>query len=475
MFENSKKVLASADVPVIIAKTEGEIRVRNFKCKDSGINLVANYMAAPLSPISGGKLVPANNKILTLSAEDVANFTSLGTCPHCKTNLCSSREVAASLKNEKIHCIVCGEEMIVEEATTPSEYVDMIEQNIQDADEKNPKEAVAEADLPVEENRVESLPAEGIPAEEENRAEDKPEEVEAEAEEPESALITEEDGADTYVEGLEKVEAEETPNPESLENEEAPAEEPAVEDEEIRVDMLSRVQAGVNSKKIELVASRNTDLRYVMVANKPVATMHKSRASAEVKEIFSNNYLLESSLIEAVEKEGMSKAVVSAFGIVPLVLKVKASDVINKAVNDRVAEIEQDYKEKEEGLDEAYEQSLGMAAVGINRGTFADCDNVLAEDIIENLENVGVEDAREIVESSFKNRGEDYLRTIVAKAAEFKGKSAEVRNEIANTILASSFKSGLNLKHKAVASVQSVSAQPNDEDIARYKQLLQKY
>ena len=44
MFENSKKVLASADVPVIIAKTEGEIRVRNFKCKDSGINLVANYM-----------------------------------------------------------------------------------------------------------------------------------------------------------------------------------------------------------------------------------------------------------------------------------------------------------------------------------------------------------------------------------------------------------------------------------------------
>lgn len=110
--------------------------------------------------------------------------------------------------------------------------------------------------------------------------------------------------------------------------------------------MLSRVQAGVNSKKIELVASRNTDLRYVMVANKPVATMHKSRASAEVKEIFSNNYLLESSLIEAVEKEGMSKAVVSAFGIVPLVLKVKASDVINKAVDDRVAEIEQDYKEK---------------------------------------------------------------------------------------------------------------------------------
>lgn len=475
MFENSKKILASADVPVIIAKTEGEIRVRNFKCKDSGINLVANYMAAPLSPISGGKLVPANNKILTLSAEDVANFTSLGTCPHCKTNLCSSREVAASLKNEKIHCIVCGEEMVVEEATTPSEYVDMIEQTIQDADEKTPKEAVAEADLPVEENRVESLPAEGIPAEEENRAEDKPEEVEAEAEKPESALIMEEDGADTYVEGLEKVEAEETSNPESLENEEAPAEEPAVEDEEIRVDMLSRVQAGVNSKKIELVASRNTDLRYVMVANKPVATMHKSRASAEVKEIFSNNYLLESSLIEAVEKEGMSKAVVSAFGIVPLVLKVKASDVINKAVDDRVAEIEQDYKEKEEGLDEAYEQSLGMAAVGINRGTFADCDNVLAEDIIENLENVGVEDAREIVESSFKNRGEDYLRTIVAKAAEFKGKSAEVRNEIANTILASSFKSGLNLKHKAVASVQSVSAQPNDEDIARYKQLLQKY
>ena len=467
MFENSKKILASANIPVIIAKAEGEIRVRKFKCKDTGTTLVANYMAQPLSPITGGKMIPANNKVLTLSAKDVANFTKLGTCPHCKAELASVNNVAKSLAGEKIHCIVCGEELQVEEATSPQEYIDMIEKNVQDA--KSRKEVKAEAE------EID----EGMNSAVENEAEDYVdglEEVEAEADEEMKEMEPEADEADEEMEQeevVEEAEADEEEAPEAEGDEQA---DEASNEEEIRVDMLSRVQAGINSKKMELVASRNQEMKFLMVANKPVATLHKSRANQEVKEIFSNTYLLESSLIEAVEKEGMSKPVISAFGIVPLVLKVKANDVIAKACDDRMAKLQSDFDKKEEEMEEAYEQSLGIASVGINRGTFADCKNVLAEDIIENLEDAGVEDAREIVESSFNARGEDYLRTIVAKAQEFKNKSAEVRNEIANTVLASNFNGGLNLKHKAVASYKSeANAQINDEDVSRYKKLLEKY
>ena len=79
---------------------------------------------------------------------------------------------------------------------------------------------------------------------------------------------------------------------------------------------------------------------------------------------------------------------------------------------------------------------------------------------------------REIVESSFKKCGEEYLRTIVAKAHEFKNKSAEVRNELANTVIASNFKSGkINMEHKAVASVKESL---DKEEVDKYRSLFKR-
>ena len=242
-------------------------------------------------------------------------------------------------------------------------------------------------------------------------------------------------------------------------------------DEEIRVDMLSRCQAGLNSKKVEIIASGKNTFHYVMVANKPVATLHKSRASAEVQEIFANTNLLTQALVASIESEGINKAVISSFGLVPMILKVKASEAIQKAIDEKEEEMTTQMEAERDALEEDYQQSLAIAAVAVNKNLLDDTENVLAEDLIENLEQIGLEDARTIVESSFKQYGEDYLRTIVSKASEFKNKSAEVRNELANTVMASKFKSGkINTKAEAVA----VKASLSDDEVQKDRSLFSK-
>lgn len=536
-MKKSNEIFASANFPVIVARSKNsreDIKVRTFSCKDSGVAVISNYMANPYSPITGGKLAPQDKKLLTLTAAEVDKLEELGVCPNCGAELRAHASVANSLENAKFHCVVCGEELMVEESGDPEGFLDKLAENYDEAEDKmdttaeettqmidkeidpaTADEPSEPAEVAVEEVVIKSSEVEDKPAEEE--AEDQTtqmENVEAEVtdELPESAAndpettqmepveadITEElpesaadDAETTQMDteaGCGKVESEEGTEedlgeefaPETVAEEtteEAPAEEtpeaPAEDkDEEIRVDMLSRCQAGLNTKKIEVVSSGKPTFYYVMVANKPVATLHRSRAIAEVQDIFDNKNLLTQALVASIEKDGINKTTLSNFGLVPMILKVKASEAVQKAVDDKVAEMTTQMEAASDQLEEDYQQSLGIAAVAVNKNLFDDTKNVLAEDLIENLEGIGVEDARDIVESSFKKCGEEYLRTIVAKAHEFKNKSADVRNELANTVIASNFKSGkINMEHKAVASVKESL---KDEEVAKYRSLFAK-
>lgn len=513
-MKKSNEIFASVDLPVVVAKSNEDIRVRTFKCKESGTSVIANYLAAPHSPITGGRMEPVGNKVLKMTVADLESFESLGKCPNCGAELASPKVLADALVGNSLHCIVCGEELKVEEeeeieapaseeeiveAETPAEYLDKIKEkfdetkeNISEQEEDTTTQEPVEADVVdevldkadeavdevAEDIKEENPGAETVTMEatvkEEIPSEEPAEEVIEEIFEEESPVeeTAEEEEIEAPVE--EVIKESEEPAEEVAEEEETPAAEEAPVEEDIRIDMLARVQAGLNSKKIEIVSSGKDSFDYVMVSSRPVATLHKDRAIAEVKEFFANKELLASSLRAAIEKEGLSKAVLSSFGIVPMVLKVKASEAINKAVSEKVGKMTSQMECDKEEMEASLQQSLGIAAVGINRNVFADTQNILAEDLIENLEGIGVEDAREIVESSFKRCGEEYLRTIIAKAEEFKGKSVEIRNEIAATVAGANYKSqGLNLNHKAVAAVKQpeVSTPVCEGEVARLKNL----
>ena len=632
-MKKSNEIFASADFPVIVARSKNsreDTRVRTFNCKDSGVAVISNYMANPYSPITGGKLVPQDKKLLTLTASEIDKLEKLGVCPNCGAELRAHASVANNLGNAKFHCVVCGEELIVEESGDPEGFLDKLADNYDTVEDRmNPAQedqttqmidkesdvVTAEEEVPAEEPVAEETIEEVVEAPEEevvesecapNKEDTTPstdqttqmENVEADvtetlpdsaANDPETtqmepveaetnpletnsvdlsyderytqaimkAVASESEAIveyeqilalepnvskeslvnlfhDTLIDikneeikhfaqlntqlskdpslknsyergkeeansgvdksseekqeesvynkeesGCNKGKEESVCNKGKVESGEEPCEDfasdPEVEepkDEEIRVDMLSRCQAGLNTKKIEVVSSGKDTFYYVMVANKPVATLHRSRAIAEVQDIFDNKNLLTQALVASIEKDGINKTTLSNFGLVPMVLKVKASEAVQKAVDDKVAEMTTQMELASDQLEEDYQQSLGIAAVAVNKNLFDDTKNVLAEDLIDNLEGIGVEDAREIVESSFKKCGEEYLRTIVAKAHEFKNKSAEVRNELANTVIASNFKSGkINMEHKAIASVKESLDQ---EEVAKYRSLFKR-
>lgn len=452
-MKKMNEILSSTKFPMIVAKTDSidKICVRRYKDKENNCEVLCNYMSAPLSPVSGKDLIPSGNKTTTLSSAELKSLTSLGTCPSCGAELMAQAGLADEIvASGKIHCIVCGEEL------------EISQEEIEDAPaaeapaDENPAPAEAEV---CPECGKEPCECSEAPAEEAT--------VQTEAVSPEEM----DEKKSAYLDKMDQNYNEVVDDSEKTLKEEADAETPSkgeiAEDikenieneapestEEVRVDMLSKCESNLKGKEMEIISSMKDTYHYLMVAHKPVATIHKARAVAAVQNMFNDKNALLKALAAATEKAGFTKEVVSNFGIVPVVLKVTAKDCIHKAIADEKAAMEEKFEDEKAQAEEDMEQSLGMAAVALNRNLTEE-SNILAENLIAKFEGYGIEDAREMVESSFAEVGEDYLRTIIAKAKEYAKETPEARNVLAKAMTTAGFqKKGLASKaNKVEASV----------------------
>jgi hypothetical protein len=445
-MKKMNEILSSTKFPMIVAKTDSidKICVRRYKDKENNCEVLCNYMSAPLSPVSGKDLIPSGNKTTTLSSAELKSLTSLGTCPSCEAELMAQAGLADEIvASGKIHCIVCGEEL------------EISQEEIEDAPAA---EAPAEAEV-CPECGEDSCECPEAPAEEAA--------VQTEAVSPEEM----DEKKSAYLDKMDQNYNEVIDDSEKTLVEEADAETPSEEEisedikedieneapestEEVRVDMLSKCESNLKGKEMEIISSMKDTYHYLMVAHKPVATIHKARAVVAVQNMFNNRDALLKALAAATEKAGFTKEVVSNFGIVPVILKVTANDCIHKAIAEEKAAMEEKFEDEKAQAEEDMEQSLGMAAVALNRNLTEE-SNILAENLIAKFEGYGIEDAREMVESSFAEVGEDYLRTIIAKAKEYAKETPEARNVLAKAMTTAGFqKKGLASKaNKVEASV----------------------
>lgn len=452
-MKKMNEILSSTKFPMIVAKTDSidKICVRRYKDKENNCEVLCNYMSAPLSPVSGKDLIPSGNKTTTLSSAELKSLTSLGTCPSCGAELMAQAGLADEIvASGKIHCIVCGEGL------------EISQEEIEDA---------PDAEAPADENPA-PAEAEVCPEGDENLCED-PEAPAEEAAVQTEAVSPEEmdEKKSAYLDKMDQNYNEVIDDSEKTLVEEADAETPSEEEiaedikenieneapestEEVRVDMLSKCESNLKGKEMEIISSMKDTYHYLMVAHKPVATIHKARAVVAVQNMFNNRDALLKALAAATEKDGFTKEVVSNFGIVPVILKVTANDCIHKAIAEEKAAMEEKFEDEKAQAEEDMEQSLGMAAVALNRNLTEE-SNILAENLIAKFEGYGIEDAREMVESSFAEVGEDYLRTIIAKAKEYAKETPEARNVLAKAMTTAGFqKKGLASKaNKVEASV----------------------
>lgn len=443
MAKKINEIIASAKFPMIIAtdKNINTIRVRQYKDAKTGNVVTCNYMASTLSPITGEKLIPEGNKVVTLSKADIDALESLGVCPVCGSELkVHSDLIDAISEADSIHCIVCGESLEVADEEATEEDTEAAETSEIDTTDVEPVQADAGEDKGETrqdmENKFDNYMSqlnenydETLEKSEENLEEnEQAAEVSASENEPEAP-------AGDVVETSEDEEA--------VESEEA-------EKEDIKVDMLARFGANPNGKAMEIISSSKDTHHYLMVAGKPVATIHKARAIVPIQNIFEDKVALLSALQSSC-KNGFTKEVCSNFGIVPVIIKIRANDILEQAVEEKENQLNEQFEDKLEQLESDYEQCLGMAAVAVNRNLVDGVNNVLAENIIGKLEQMGMDDARAFVESCFAESGEDYLRSIVVQAKEYGKETPEARNVLARTILSSTFRKK-DLGHKVVSN-----------------------
>ena len=137
-------------------------------------------------------------------------------------------------------------------------------------------------------------------------------------------------------------------------------------------------------------------------------------------------------LLDEAEKSSLREALEAAkFELVTT--KVEA----DKASAAEATRIEEEASAKMEAevakLDDVAKNAIQIATTGVNRGFF-DSANPLAEKLVKELAEAGMEDSDEFVAEVFDEVADDYAEVLSEKAAEIMRKPEEVRSELASTI-----------------------------------------
>jgi predicted RNA-binding Zn-ribbon protein involved in translation (DUF1610 family) len=171
------------------------------------------------------------------------------------------------------------------------------------------------------------------------------------------------------------------------------------------------------------------------VKGKPVAAIflddqpkpEELRASFVRPEVYGKNFC------SAVEKLGL-KEVLSQVKARLWTVKVET----NKYAQQMQAKVEANFASqhavKVAGYTANFAHAFNVAIAGLNKNFFTDMDNPLKMALYSALKDRGIDDAVEVIESSFASAADPFFKTVLAKAEEIMAKPKEVVDELARTI-----------------------------------------
>lgn len=172
---------------------------------------------------------------------------------------------------------------------------------------------------------------------------------------------------------------------------------------------------------------------HVIRSNRIIASMGpRTAAKAGVSDIYlSSQY--QDVVASTIDAKGLRKGLIQA-GFVLAKVKVTNSKVTARVVK---AKVEAGVKNKVAALaakDEALQQCLAIAAVGINRQFFKDSKNELKANLESELVNAGVRGGARIVRAMFAQYGVSYARSILTLANKLAEMPEVVRNQYAEAL-----------------------------------------
>lgn len=188
-----------------------------------------------------------------------------------------------------------------------------------------------------------------------------------------------------------------------------------------------------NEGSDELVFAAMGNAVHVIRSNRIIASMGPASArKLGIGDVFQSEQY-QAVVANAINTKGLRKGLVQQ-GFVLAKVKMTASKATSKIVS---AKVEAGMKAKTEAIakqNKAMEQSLAIAAVGMNKHYWKDVPNVLKANMITELEQAGVRGAKRLVAAVFATHGVSYAKQILALAQRIAAMPEEVRDNHAESL-----------------------------------------
>ena len=503
-----KKVFSSVKYPVLIALSSdqsiGREGVQIAKFEDKSRNtFIVNACETPFSPLTGGETTKTS-RTTVMSKEDIDSLVTVASCSCCHATFKTTEEVATLLDGEG-KCLVCssdihfGKILSEEDKDSDGEWDNEDEDEFPDEDGEEDWDGEQEEVADDESDKSSDMEDSDFDADEDD-ADFPDDDFDSDAED-----WRDDDDLDDEDEGDDDAGVHDTSDTEEAEDEDEDEDSDSdMEDEEDNDDgsdgddhssdeddhegddddtdedkdtEKDEETASVSYKTFAdeevdpsslTLARANEDTYYVFCNDVPAFVLKANEADENVQGIWNNRKSMTAAFIVATE-EGISPEVLNSFGAKPVVVNFEISKLKAQEIEMNVEAATKDFEDKKTNLVEDFQQSVAIAAVGIDKGAFGDdITNPLFDSIVAKLAAIGVKTPQKLVQAAFVEASSEYQQTIVAKALELMNEPIDTRNAIAKMVENAKYQliknDGLEFQQRLSAGYQLVDDDEDDSE-----------
>lgn len=190
---------------------------------------------------------------------------------------------------------------------------------------------------------------------------------------------------------------------------------------------------GVKDSVEDVMFAAVGNTKWAIRANRIIAELTEESA----KQLSAEDVYLEDEYDEATLAEVKSKGLragLRSMGYKLTTVNIKSSAQVKANVARLTASAKAEMKAKVEARDKVMQDSLVLAAVGLNRNIFKDYENTLRNELVASLQNAGVRNASRIVRAAFEKYGTDYSKKLMMIASDIADLPDETREGLASQL-----------------------------------------
>lgn len=205
------------------------------------------------------------------------------------------------------------------------------------------------------------------------------------------------------------------------------------------VDAMSEVEETAESSDLDVSYSSNVAGQSAWTAfyrGKPVAMASKSSAGNNA-DIFDTPSFGHAVLATA--KVGGVKKSLAELGFKSIKHTVSVSAEVRRLVEREVATAREALAADQAQFKERFEAALATAAIGLNRGFFADQKNPIKGTLWNALSSAGIRNPEILIDNAFKAHADAYHKQLIGLANDIIAKPMEVQESLSKTILGMSY------------------------------------